>query len=331
MHLPEHIKEKLSRLYGDHFLGTEEISTLEKWLKQAELDPQMNQWLSHNWDLAENVEFNSSFDEIRQRIKQYRERSKTDRIRRMAHLAQKVAAILALPLLAVSIWLLVNRHPAPSNMTLVTAKGERTHVWLPDSSQVWLNVDSKLEYSTDYNVDNRLLKLKGEAFFKVAKGKKFPFIVKASHFQVKAVGTEFNISAYNNESNASAYLKEGIVEVSYFPKGKKVQKLRMTPGEQVTVNLTGQSINLSREPASNAIRWTNGELFFDDEPMDEVFRKAGRWYDVKIDYKPGDFAGETLTVNLENGEPVDHLFQIIDKVMGISITKKGKEYVIRRK
>lgn len=331
MDIPEHIKEKLSRLYSDHFLKAGEISMLEKWMKQIETDPQVHLWLSSNWERAGNVEVNMSFEEIRHRIRQYEVRSKTERIKRIVRLAQKVAAILTLPLLAISIWLLVNRQPVPGNMALATAKGERTHVWLPDGSEVWLNVDSRLEYSTAFDIANRLLKLDGEAFFKVAKGKKFPFTVNARNFQVKAIGTEFNISAYDNDPQASAFLKEGVIELSYSPRGKKVQKFKMSPGEKATVNLNDESIKLIRASASNTIRWTEGELHFDDEPMDKVFRKAERWYDVKIEYNPVDFTGESLTVNLQNGEPVDRLFKIIDEAMGITIKQTDHEYVIKRK
>ncbi len=331
MDIQEHIKEKLSRLYSDHFLGPEEIGVLEKWLKQMEADPQVEQWLSANWERADNVEVNISFEGIRQRIKKYSVRAKEERIKRAFLWIQRSAAVLALPLLLLSVWLLMHRQPEAGNMALVTAKGERTHVWLPDSSEVWLNVDSKLEYSTAYNMTNRFLTLKGEAFFKVAKGKKFPFIVNACEFQVKAIGTEFNVSAYDNEPQASAYLKEGIIELSYFPGGDNVQELRMNPGEKATIDLGGKSLKLDRFSSPHAVRWTEGELFIDDEPMDEVFRKIERWYDVKIDYNPGDFAGEAFTVNLQNGESVDHLFRIIDEAIGIKIKQTGNQYMIKKK
>ncbi|MEN6456778.1 MAG: FecR domain-containing protein [Prolixibacteraceae bacterium] len=331
MGIPEHIKEKLDRLYSNYFLGTDEISLLEKWVKQVDADPQMHRWLSSNWEQSGNIEFEMSFEEIRNRIRQYNMRSKTERTKRTVQQVQKIAAFLALPLLAISIWLLVTRQPAPENLALTTAKGERTHVWLPDSSEVWLNVDSRLEYSTAYYVANRELKLEGEAFFKVAKGKKFPFIVNACNVQLKAIGTEFNISAYGNDPQTSAFLKEGMIELTYSPRGKSVQRFKMNVGEEATINVNDESIKLVRAPASNAVRWTKGELHFEDEPMDEVFRKAERWYDIKIEYHPSDFAGESLTVNLQNGEQVDRLFRIIDEAMGIIIKKTGNEYVIIRK
>lgn len=331
MVIPEHIREKLDRLYSNRYLGAEEIGSLENWLAQTKSDPQTEEWLSGNWELAGNVEVDISFDEIRSRIKQYGHQSKTRRIWHLMGMVQKVAAILLLPLLILSVWLVLNRQHTSSVMMLATAKGEHTHVFLPDSSEVWLNVDSKLEYSTDYNATNRSLKLKGEAFFKVAKKKKYPFTVDAKGFQVKAVGTEFTVSAYDDEPRASAFLKEGIVELNYFPEGGKKQKLRMKPGEEATIRLTEKSIHISPAGSENSIRWTTGELYFENEPFDQVFRKMERWYDVKIQYNLNEFTNETLTVNLKKGEPISRVFQIVNEAIGVKVEQNGREYVINRK
>ena len=191
MVIPEHIREKLDRLYSKRYLGSKEIISLEKWLDWVQTDSEMENWLKTNWEHSGYPDVDISFGEIRNRIKQKNRQSKADRVHHLLGMMQKVAAILALPLMVLSIWLYMNRIQTPSAMTIVTAKGEHTHFYLPDKSEVWLNVDSKLEYSTDYNATNRFLKLKGEALFKVVKNKKHPFIVDASGFQVKAIGTVF--------------------------------------------------------------------------------------------------------------------------------------------
>lgn len=331
MVIPEHIKEKLDRLYSNRYLGVEDISSLDNWLDQIKSDNRTEEWLFDNWELASNVEIDISFEEIRTRIKQHGQQLKTRRIRHLSEMMQKIAAILLLPLLILSVWLMLNRQNTSSVMILATAKGEHTHVFLPDGSEVWLNVNTKLEYSTDYNATNRSLKLKGEALFKVAKGKKYPFTVDTRGFQIKAVGTEFNISAYEDEPKASAFLREGIVELKYSAENMTQQMLRMNPGEQATINMGEKSINISRANSENSIRWTVGELYFENEPFDQVFRKIERWYNVKILYDLNEFTNETLTVNLKKGESIERLFQIMDEAVGVKIKQNGEEYVIKRK
>lgn len=330
MELPKHINEMLTRLYSNQYLGDEEIRNLDQWLKQVHSDPHANNWLQTNWEQSENIDRDIPFEEVRRRIAKYRQEKKVKSIRYWSGLLQKTAAILVLPLLAVSIWMVLNRQPNASPMMLATAKGERTHVFLPDGSEVWLNVDSKLKYATTYNATNRELILEGEALFKVAKGKKHPFIVTAHDMKVRAVGTEFNITAYETDPHASTFLKEGIVELSYKPKGEKELNYPMKPGEKAILNRNLKSIEIRKVVSENDIHWINGELYFENEPMDQVFRKTERWYDIKISYQLNDFTNETLTVNLKNSESIDRLMEIIDEAMGIHVKQNGNEYVITR-
>lgn len=330
MEAPKYIQEILARLYSNRYLSVDEIRNLDQWLNQFHSDPLIDDWLKANWEKSENVEHDISFEEIRRRIAKYEHERKSVRFNEWYGLLQKVAAILLFPLLALSIWLITDRQPQASPMALATAKGEHTHVYLPDGTEVWLNVDSKLEYSTAFNAVDRNLKLEGEAFFKVAKDKKHPFIVSANDLRVKVVGTEFNISAYKTEPNTTTYLKEGIVELKYAPSGKKEQTYHMLPGEKATIVRNEKSISIRDVVSANDTRWTNGELYFDNEPMDQVFRKVERWYNVKISYQIADFSNETLSVNLKNNESIYRLMEIINEAIGINVKQNGNEYVITR-
>lgn len=330
MDIPQHIKEKLDRLYSDRFLGEKELKSLEGWLNHVQSDKHAEQWLSSNWEIAENSDIEISFDEIRRRIASKEIQSRRLKLHKWMKTTQRAAAFLAVPLLILSLWLIVNRHE-PSAMTLATARGEHTHLFLPDGSEVWLNVDSKLEYATNYNAENRLLKLNGEAFFKVAKGKKFPFIVDMAGFQVKAVGTEFNISAYTDDSRSSVYMQEGVVDLSYFPEGKKEQTFQMKAGDKATISSNRKTINISHTASENSAKWIEGELSFRDEPLDQVFRKTERWYNIKIEYKWSEFSDETLTVHLKKDESINRLFEIMDQAIGINVVQNENSYVVSKK
>ena len=331
MEIPSHILENLTELYRNRYLGSEEIELLEAWLKDVDANPEVERWLSYNWNRSENKDIDISFDAIRTRIERNRLKSSRQAIRVFIRNFQKVAAFLVIPISLISIYLLIERNSEPLPMTLVTAKGERTHIYLPDSSEVWLNVDSKLQYATDYLAANRDLTLDGEAFFKVAKGKKFPFKVHTRNFCVTAIGTEFNVSAYKNENVASTMLKEGIVELTYNETTVNERTIKIVPGDKVTLNFVQNSIKIDKADAEGELSWTNGSLHFDNAPMDEVFRKIERWYNVRIAYDLKEFQNETLTVNIRDGETIDRLFAIIDETLGIDVKQTGNQYVIKRK
>lgn len=96
---------------------------------------------------------------------------------------------------------------------LVTLKGEKSYLQLPDGTKVWLNSCTTIQYAEDYGRSNRNIHLSGEAYFEVARNEKKPFIVKANGIDVKALGTAFNISAYPEDTQLITTLFSGKVAV----------------------------------------------------------------------------------------------------------------------
>lgn len=332
MEIPENIEDLINKLYSNKLLGPEELHKIELWMRQIQSNQEAEAGLKLNWEKAIDAKTELSFDEIRRRIKQNGEKLRKMKWQHWVHHFQRVAAILLIPVLILSSLLFIHDlRKSPQWLTLATRQGERTHVVLPDGSEVWLNVDTKLEYPTSYNQSNRLLKLQGEAYFKVAKGKKYPFVVNARNFKVMAVGTEFNISAYSDEPEASTFLKKGIVKFTYSPEDHPSQVFEMRPGQETVVNIPKNSLKLFTSASDYTGNWRNGELYFDNDPMDRVFRKMERWYGVTIHYQPKQFIGETLVLRLKDGEPVSRVLEIINDAMGIEYKNKGNEYWIVRK
>ena len=99
------------------------------------------------------------------------------------------------------------------NYKLVTSKGEKSYLQLPDGTRVWINSCTTLEYAENYGHSNRSIYLDGEAYFEVAKNKDLPFVVKANGIDVKAIGTAFNVSAYMEDSQLTTTLFNGKVAV----------------------------------------------------------------------------------------------------------------------
>ena len=77
-----------------------------------------------------------------------------------------------------------------------TAFGEQKIIELPDGSQVTMNSKSLIEFNPDSWESNRILKLSGEAYFKVKKGSQFT--VNTDNGNVIVLGTEFNVNSLNH-------------------------------------------------------------------------------------------------------------------------------------
>ena len=105
-----------------------------------------------------------------------------------------------------------------------TAFGEQKIIELPDGSQVTMNSKSLIEFNPDSWESNRILKLSGEAYFKVNKGSQFTFNTKNGN--VIVLGTEFNVNSLDNYFEVICY--EGKVKVE-----KNTKEYILTPGKTV--------------------------------------------------------------------------------------------------
>jgi ferric-dicitrate binding protein FerR (iron transport regulator) len=79
----------------------------------------------------------------------------------------------------------------PVYSRIISPKGNKTQVVLPDSSKVWLNSGAELWYASDYATGNREVWFRGECYFQVKKDPDHPLTVHGSKLQVKVLGTSF--------------------------------------------------------------------------------------------------------------------------------------------
>lgn len=180
-----------------------------------------------------------------------------------------------------------------STETLVeTLAGEKTTIELPDESIVELNALSSIKYHSKNWSNNRVLNLRGEAYFKVAKGK--TFVIKTKEGTVSVVGTEFNVKQRNNYFEVKCF--EGIVSVS-----------SDTITRQLLAGDTYQILNGKFKQGETTIlapKWTDNLSDFEAIPFNEVLSELERQYDIEITIKNINanrlFTGAFTHTNLEN-------------------------------
>ena len=166
----------------------------------------------------------------------------------------------------------------PSKGGEVAARpGVRTKVVLPDGTQVWLNSNSKLKYSPDFNLHSREVDLEGEAYFDVAKDMERPFIVHASTIDVRVLGTAFTIKSYPQDETIEATLLKGAIEIS----GRDnpgAPRIILKPDEKLVLNKHWLSSTLTAPAkfAGNVGRYPSDPLFR-STPSRQISRIAIRW------------------------------------------------------
>jgi len=197
----------------------------------------------------------------------------------------KVAAALVI-LLGISFFYVNSMDQA-----VQTDYAQHTEVVLPDASEVRLNAGSDLSYSEKKWDSERHVNLRGEAYFKVAKGQ--TFTVETPSGSVTVLGTQFNVLQRDGIFIVSCY--EGLVRVEHRGTAHELPAgtgYRMVNGDMrlFEVTTTGPS-------------WTGDESAFRSMPLSFVLEEFERQYDVEVDIRGVDtgklFTGTFSNTNLE--------------------------------
>jgi ferric-dicitrate binding protein FerR (iron transport regulator) len=197
----------------------------------------------------------------------------------------KVAAALII-LLGISFFYVNSMDQA-----VQTDYAQHTEVVLPDASEVLLNAGTDLSYNEKKWDSRRHVTLRGEAYFKVAKGQ--TFTVETSLGSVTVLGTEFNVLQRDGVFIVSCY--EGLVRVE--DQGT-ARELPAGTGYRV-VNGQTQLFEVTTSGPS----WTADESSFRSMPLTFVLEELERQYNVEVAVRDVDtrelFTGTFSNTNLD--------------------------------
>ena len=278
--------DKLIASYLSNELDEKSFSELKRWSMESETNriyvrDQLEIWFSSGV-LSDKTFFNKNeaFDLFKQRVA---EAGRNKRLRRFSwKVIYRVAAVVLLLLLPLATYWQgkeVVKHNF-ADMVVEAPLGARTKLYLPDGTLVWLNAGSKIVYSQGFGVDDRNLSLEGEGYFEVKRNEEVPFLVKTNSLLVKVLGTKFNFRDYPDDAEAIVSLSEGKVALNNLL--KKEKEAFLLPNERVVLNKKNGRMHVEYSTVSNALQWTNGYLFFDEELLPDVVKELERSYNVKI-------------------------------------------------
>ncbi len=194
--------------------------------------------------------------------------------------------------------------------TVSTQYAEREHVFLPDASEVILNAATEISYSEKNWEKERKINLKGEAFFKVAKGRKFT--VNTTQGQVMVLGTQFNVENRGDFFEVSCY--EGLVQVMF-----KDQTIKLPAGSSFLV-MDG-NITHTEVPKNTTPSWMMDESSFKSIPLRFVLAELERQYNLEISTENIDL-NQSFTGSFSNTN-LNLALQSISTPYQIAYTKQG--------
>ncbi|TKG93921.1 DUF4974 domain-containing protein [Puteibacter caeruleilacunae] len=196
---------------------------------------------------------------------------------------------------------------------------------LSDGTKVWLNSASKLKYPVNFIKKQRIVELEGEAFFEVAKDSIHPFIVKTRDQEIRVLGTQYNVSAYADDIIVKTTLVEGSVEVRL---NNTTENYLLKPSEQLVLNRETKQCETRVVDTDTFISWKNGEYFFVNQPLHEIFKVLSRWYDFQPIFIKEEAKTARFTGSLHRQTKLNTILEIIEKTQNLKIEVHEKNLII---
>ena len=234
----------------------------------------------------------------------------------------RVAALFLLPVLtATGVYLYMSRNTtSPAPLIVSVERGQKANITLPDGSKVWLNSQSKLTYSPDFNVKTRELLLDGEAFFEVAHNAEKPFIVRSNDIAVEALGTAFGVKAYNEDNLISSILLRGKVRVTT-PDGESI----LMPNERIMYDKTTRKKTKSSVLNSTDFKgWIHNELRYENVSLEDIAKDIQRIYNVKVMFANERIRNQRFTGSVNNNS-LESMLSIIKLTSPVSFPVKDQQ------
>ena len=307
-----------------------ENDIFQQWLSESDVNQEEFELHKSTWNKT-NIKFKlagseSVFREILNKIDDQQEENTSIQLYSEKHNTRKrfmyFARIAASILLIASVFYVFKfyfpgEHGQYTKIGVVqkhNIAGQKSKIFLPDGSVVWLNAESSISYPEKFSEDNRVVDLQGEAFFSVIKNPEQPFMVRSGNISTIVLGTTFNVKSYEDEAAMHVALQTGKVQVEIERDGT-LESVFLQPGEGLTYTKADQNYIKANFDPEEILSWKDGKIVFKDADLEEIIHTLSRWYGVDFTIQNKGDAAWSYTGSFENA--------ILDNVLrSISFTKE---------
>lgn len=289
-------------------------------------------WLSSGLNRAVPVEqVNNSFKNVKAKVEGLKSSAKVKRQKFLLSFS-KIAAILLVAFLfgiTVSAIYFINKTKSVNYGYFVVEapRGAKSVLTMADGTKIWLNAGSQIKYDYGFNLQNRNIYLRGEAYFDVAKNRKLPFLVHSGDVIVRAVGTKFNVKAYPEDGTIETTLVEGLVSIEKVGKSRKKDTIILQPRQkalysegstekkkkvdEIEKEQSLDKVEIKKEVDTQVYTsWKDKRWIFRKENLKDFAIKLERLYDVKIIFQDQGLEEFKLTGTIEE-ESIEQVLNAI--------------------
>jgi transmembrane sensor len=236
----------------------------------------------------------------------------------------RIAASIAILFVSIGIYYSINRflnHPI-----LITNNNNAVEIiMLPDSSEVFLNKNASVTYSSSYTW-KRNISLDGQAYFEVRKNPKKPFTVKTHECGIKVLGTSFTVET--REKDVEVIVNSG--RVALYKLNTCKDTLFLNKGDKGIFNSNNKSLFKKKNEDTNYLSWQNHILFFTNTPITSVARDLEKYFKINIVLDKNVKSTLRYTSEFHNPNMV-RVLKEMELVLNIGYQKVNNKIIIYQK
>jgi len=312
--------------------SNEESKKVVTWINDSKENKKYYEKIKKIWALSTSQK---DIEKINEEESLKRVLNKADQIKKSKkkQLVSNISRIAAVFLIIVCISLIVNYYTSnklifnKDLLVVTTGITEKTKITLPDSSFIFINSNTSLSYPDEFSKSNRIVHLKGEAFFEVKSDINQPFVVYTNDIKIKVIGTSFDVKAYQKDEEVEVIVKTGKVLVSDRKKKLFKDELLLKTGTKGSFSKSSKILIKTKNSDGNYLAWKTGKLVFDKTGLAEVIKSLEQMYSVKIEIRDEHINELELTGTFEN-QSLDSILEILMLTLDINVKRDNNLIVI---
>ena len=308
------INHIIARILGGK-ATSDDFLLFNNWLNEDTNNKKEFIQLKNYWDAE--VSFNHSISPILSLEKTQNEilrKEKTTFLKKIFYIFTPIAAVVAL---VITVSVLYHKYNAPNErvefFTYLTNE-HKINFSLNDESEVTLNKNSRLTYSSRYGVKDRYVKLEGEGYFDIKHDPTTDFVIAIQADEnvvfIKVLGTVFNVKVDEDNKQVIATLIEGSIQFE-----SPEQKIRIRPNQELTYHYSTNDIHIKEVDTDEKTSWKDNLIKYKSIPLVELLARLEQNFNVRIIIQNKKLTNHDVTVTGSFGEEqsLDQILKVISR------------------
>ncbi|MEM7106744.1 MAG: FecR domain-containing protein [Bacteroidota bacterium] len=295
------ITEELLRKYSLGACDQEEKEFVEKWLDLQEPDTIKDSITDDDFEIEEEKVWNKlsevALELDRSPVQKQRKATTTLRHTWVRYAAAAMIIFTA----GVSIYYPLYHNPQEQiayldhYRNIETQRGQKRTVHLPDGSTVRMNYETEIRVPEKFGGDERVVYLRGHAYFDVARNEEKPFIIYTEDTKTQVLGTSFEI----NTKNEATEIIVTSGKVAFSEKDQEDNRVTLILNDRAFLT-ADKRISTEEVDALSRTAWKDNRLVFDGRTLREIIGVIEPWFDINISVKKVEMLDTVFTIASDN-------------------------------